>query len=195
MAAYEFFGNEADVLPITVEPVVWLTLEERRKELWDIARERILGDRCVPDTGNQPTGGVCNAEASDEISDRISAQDEASTHLRRRTRHKRAEDEQTSDETLRSGAEQKIIRLGVRERVVDLSQTLAATMIVAQKGVDQAREKITSKTNARRGGSRGLLHPGSLIPQRVEETGKLGPAKTVVLRQSGEHNSGSRVIA
>jgi hypothetical protein len=193
MASIEFFRNETQRAPITAEPVVWVSAEERRAQLWAIAHEQILGDG--PVVGPQPTGGACNAQSSDEIADRVSAQDEANTHLRRKTRQKRHEAEQTGDEALRANAEQKIIRLGVRDRVVDPSQGLVATMITAQKGVEEGRTRVTGKGKSRGGSTGGLLHPGSLIAQPLDQPGKLGASNRVVLRAQGEHNVGSRIIA
>lgn len=197
MAGFKLFSNATEVEPITVELVVWVKPEERRRLLWEAVLERRLEDCSIPSEGPQPTGGVCNAQTIDEICDRISAQDDQNTHLRRKTRQKLIETQLTDDETLHAGAREKVVRIGVERFVVDPSRTIAATMIAAQKDDLQDRTRVTSKSSSKRAGShsRGLLHLGNLLPPPVEPTTGLGPSRTVVFRSSERHNHASRVIA
>jgi hypothetical protein len=193
MASIKIFRNETRWMPITAEPVVWVSAEERLRELWEIARRRILEE--APQVGPQPTGGVPEPLTQQELDQEISKRFDLGTDLHRQTRQRRVELEQSSDETLLSGAEPHIVRTGARNFVVDHTQNMAAAMITAKQGTDAELTRVTGKSKSRGGGTRGLLHPGNLLLQPLEQPGQLGPSKRVVLRAQGEHNRGSRVIA
>lgn len=185
--------------------MVLCTREERRKQLWDeLRRQRLLEQieaqshvhgEAPSELGPQPTGGQPNHWRDlDQIHDRLANQDATTAQNRAKWKAKDLDQVAVEDEELRADAEKKVERLGVRDRIIDPTQNLAAAMLV-QKGEQKTRTRITGKAGTARGGSRGLLHPGSFIQDPIASSGKLGPSRTTVPRASGEHNVGSRVIA
>jgi hypothetical protein len=208
MASNKFFSNETQLPPITAEPVVLCSREDRRIELFnELLRQRheqelrqlgLSTDGVHPEEGPQPTGGhIGQKEELAVIDERISAQDAASHHHRKVKRANDSDRQQVEDEELKSDAEKKIHRLGTREHVIHPGQSVAATMLL-QQGEAQDRTRITGKPGTNRGHSRrsrGLLHISDASGHEpVVPTNKLGPKRTVVHRSS-EHNVGSRVIA
>jgi hypothetical protein len=207
MASNKFFSNETQLPPITAEPVVLCSREDRRIELFnELLRQRheqelrqlgLSTDGVHPEEGPQPTGGhIGQKEELAVIDERISAQDAASHHHRRLKRSKEAEHSQVEDEGLKADAETKVQRLGTREYVINPGQSVAATMLL-QQGEAHDRTRITGKPGTNRGHSRrsrGLLHISDVSGHEpVVPTNKLGPKKTVMHRSS--ENVGSRVIA
>ncbi len=208
MAAIKIFGNEVRLGPITAEPVVYCTRETRRRQLWELRRRQLEAEARLDEQQplglnddpvhpeHAPTGGHPNDwKALDDLHGRLADQHDATTQSRRSWGRRLVDQDLREDAELRSDAERQSQRLGPRDRVLDPSQSLVAVMLSAQRGEQKdRRRRITSKSGTTRGSSRGLLHPGSACPKKVERTSGLGTSQAVPYRASAE-NSGARVIA
>lgn len=196
-----------------------ITREERRKQLNEL-RRRLLeedwrqaellgtsgtiaevqqGDDQVLDDGDggrQSTAGRKRNDWQDldEIHDQVAAQDDATAHNRIQWSGQQVDEALGEEAELQTDAEKLAKRLGAKEKVVDPTLNMVAAMMMAQKGEEKSRTKVTGKGNAGKGGRRRLLHPGSLIPQKIEGTGKLGVQPTVLPRPIGYGQTGFAVI-
>jgi hypothetical protein len=195
MVGIEIFRNETRSAPITVEPLVYCTRDELRERNWDA----VLRLRELEDSGELgvaaalPVAGKPAAQV-EAVRDQYEQQAEANVDGRRKHRARQAELVPVEDEELRADAEKKVRRLGVRERVVDVSQGIAATMIAQQSSDARDRSRVSGKAGSGRSGSRssrGLMHHRPEAEHVSATTGAV--SRSLPYRSSAQ--VGSRVIA
>lgn len=166
---------------------VLVTAEERRAQLWDIARSRL--EELFPDHGSigptpPPTLHENDWKDIERLLDRLAAQDASTSGRRRMWSAQQLDLGKAEEAQLKEDAERLAKRLGVREKIVDPAQGLVATMVAQSKGEKRQRTQVRGKSGSGKSRQRNLLHLGSLIQRRDGEK-SLGPKKTTLPRPTG----------
>lgn len=195
-----------------------ITREERRKQLNELRRRLLeedwrkaevlgagqqVGQIQPGDESHESGEGVQQSTAGprkndwqdlEQLHDQVAAQDDATSHNRSQWSAQQVDDALGEEAELQTDAEKLSRKLGVQDKVVNPNLNLASAMLAAKEGEKSSRTRVTGKTGTGKGGRRKLLHPGSLIPQKVDETGKLGVQATVLPRPTGYGQTGFAVI-